>query len=64
MKETYQNIWVTLSDGRVGVFSGPTLVDENDAKAEVLVRDLQFSRPKELPEGCSFAAIGEEENKK
>lgn len=64
MKETYQNIWVTLSDGRVGVFSGPTLVEEKDTEVGVTVADLQFSEPKDLPEGYSFASPEEEENKK
>ena len=64
MKETYQNIWVTLSDGRIGIFSGPTLVEEKDTKVGVTVQDLQFSQPKELPEGLSFAPLDEEENKK
>ena len=43
-----QTVYITLSDGRIGGFTGPALVDFEDSTLEVT--DIKFSTPKELPE--------------
>jgi len=54
----YQTVTLTLSDGRVGTFTGPVLVSREDEKKHLFVTKEQFSYPKPLPAGASFGKIG------
>jgi hypothetical protein len=53
MKNKYQVVVVQLSDGRVGFFTGPVLVNPEDT-GKVTISDIKFEEPKDLPEGMSF----------
>ncbi len=59
-KEKYQTVIITLSDGRVGSFTGPVLIE---AKDDLLVERIQFVEPRSLPEGYVLGIIDEAMNK-
>lgn len=47
--DKYQNVYITLKDGSVGLFTGPAMIlDPNDVKA------VNFSQVKDLPEGMTW----------
>jgi len=52
MDNQYQNVYVELKDGRVGMFSGPMLTTNMSA-----VCNISFSTPKELPEQLTWDAM-------
>lgn len=45
----YQNVYITLEDGTVGLFSGPAFI--TDANKVV---GVSFSQPKDLPDGQTW----------
>jgi len=49
-----QSVIITLSDGRIVNFTGKAVVD---AEPEVRIRDIKFTLPEPLPEGCDFASL-------
>lgn len=51
----YQNCYVELADGRIGLFSGPVLVGSDGEKAAV--KCVSFSQPKELPPDIRWDGI-------
>lgn len=55
-----QSIKIILTDGRVGIFSGRALFDPT--KEEVVVKEMQVSEPRDIPDGYSMQVIdGDEE---
>jgi len=60
-KQYMQSIYLVLSDGTSGVFTGPKLVD-TDIETEVTITSIKFSEPKELPQGSSFELITDNAN--
>jgi hypothetical protein len=55
VKNEFQNVYVTLADGRVGMFSGPVFVTESDKNIEV--KQVAFSLPKPLPDGMTWEQL-------
>jgi hypothetical protein len=53
----YQSIYVTLSNGKTGFFTGPCLVTEGDAAEGVQIVDVKFTQSKDLPPDISFESI-------
>jgi hypothetical protein len=53
----YQSVYITLSNGKTGLFSGPALVTDKDKENEIQVTDVRFSQPKDLPSDISFESI-------
>lgn len=56
-RKQFQTVIVTLSDGRIGVFSGRGFVTEKDRKRGVSVISVEFSLPRPLPEGYTFGPV-------
>jgi len=57
IKEMYQNVVITLSDGTTHVFTGKACIqNEKDSRR---ISDIQFTKPKPMPEGYSFGLIPE-----
>jgi len=54
----YQTVTIELSDGRVGVFTGPVLARDCDEK-RVCIKGIKFSHAKDLPKGARLVPIGE-----
>lgn len=58
-KVLVQTVYITLSDGRIGAFSGPALALEDDK--DKTITDIKFTRPRELPSDYSFENIKNED---
>ena len=56
--DLFQNVYVELKDGTVGMFSGPVLFqgDPNN-----LVKSISFSPPKRMPESLTWSKLWNEE---
>jgi len=52
-KQQYQIVYITLSDGSTGAFTGPVLAKPRDEGEKHIVK-LEFSEPKNLPDDMSF----------
>jgi len=52
--DCYQRVIITLSNGTVGVFTGPVICGE-DAKLSVV--KIEFVEPQLLPKGCSWQSL-------
>lgn len=50
----FQNIYVELNNGQVGMFSGPVLI-ENDT--DVFATKVSFSQPKDLPDQLTWDGL-------
>ena len=58
MRDEYQSVLITLSDGTIGRFTGEVLVRAHEIR-NLIVADVKFTEPQELPEGCSFKMLKE-----
>lgn len=54
----YQNVYIELSDGRIGLFSGPVFITEKDK--ELIIKNVNFSPAKDIPDGLSWEHLSEE----
>lgn len=52
LDRSYQNVYVTLQNGTVGLFSGPFFVTD-----PTQVESVQFSLPTDLPDGETWSSI-------
>lgn len=55
-KDLIQTIVITLSNGKKGAFTGKCLVDDED-EGKVSIIDIQFTKPKCLPNGFEFMEL-------
>lgn len=53
----YQNVVITLSDGRCGVFTGRMLVGVHEEFGATKISNIQFTEPKELPDDVHFESM-------
>ena len=60
MPDQYQNVIITLSDGRTGLFTGRVLVNNEDELLNVQVKRLSFTEARPLPEGTTFERLDED----
>jgi hypothetical protein len=51
----YQNIYVTLEDGTVGMFSGPALTQDTNK-----IVSVSLSRPTKLPDNLNWEQLWQE----
>ena len=56
MHDEYQQVIVTLSDGRVGTFVGKVLIAKDEV-GELTIVETAFTEPKPLPEDMHFEEI-------
>jgi hypothetical protein len=54
LKNKIQSVFLTLGDGSIVTFTGQAVCDVGETRSIV---KIQFSEPRELPEGCSFGSI-------
>lgn len=45
----YQSVYVTLQDGRVGMFSGPAFINNGD-----VVENIAFTQHMAMPDNCTW----------
>jgi hypothetical protein len=55
-KEMIQGVVLTFDDGQVAIFTGKAVCFEGETKK---VRNISFTPPKNMPEGCSWEKIQE-----
>lgn len=55
-KKDYQEVIITLDDGTKLSYTGEANLYPGDTRS---VRNIQFTEPRPLPEGCSFGPIQE-----
>ncbi len=53
-REQIQTVWITFSDGQRACFSGRAVAFPGDTRT---IRDISFTEPKPLPDGCKFDTI-------
>ena len=58
-QKMYQSVIFKLSNGKTYVFTGPAI--EMIEGEDILINDIKFTRPKELPKGMEFSVFPEEE---
>lgn len=49
-----QSVYITLTDGTKGIFTGPAIVKPGD---QVGVEAIAFGKPEPLPEGYRFGSV-------
>jgi hypothetical protein len=50
-KQMYQNVIIVLSDDSIHTFTGKAFMSNNETRR---IKDIKFTRPKELPFGFTF----------
>lgn len=49
-----QSVYITLTDGTKGIFTGPAIVKPGD---QVGVEAVAFGKPEPLPDGYKFGSV-------
>ena len=57
-EDVFQNVYVELNDGTVGLFSGPVLFN-GDPNGQV--KSISFSTPQRMPESLTWSKLWNEE---
>jgi hypothetical protein len=56
-----QSVVITLDDGTMGTFTGRAITRKVEQRR---IRDIKFTEPRKLPEGCEFGEIDLNKEKK
>ena len=55
LDKMFQSVVITFSDGRVGVFTGKAMINEENTS--LTISSIKFTPPEELPKDCNFAKL-------